>query len=76
MPLSSARWVFFRDTREGEQYVAALHRGMGDKKTPFPEVEQTAVVAEAIGFDTAAEAYELGKRMAPYLDHWRVGLRG
>lgn len=72
--LVTSKWVFFKEdsSSHGERYIARipiLHGG-----DPF--IEMTEHVCEAFGFETAAEAYALGAKLAPLIDNMRVGLRG
>lgn len=71
LPLSSTKWVFFRVERGDELYVNSvlLVPGVGR------QAEYSDNIREALGFGTASEAYAYGKKLAPTLDDWRVGLR-
>lgn len=66
--LLKAKYVLFKEDPllHEEMYLVGF---VGDVIT------YTSIVAEAAGFATAREAYNLGAAVAPRLDWWRVGLR-
>jgi hypothetical protein len=72
LPLSSAKWVFFRVERGDEQYVTGLT--FTPPSTDFL-VEISDNVREALSFPTAREAYDYAYLLRPLLDDYRVGLR-
>lgn len=68
--LLDAQWVFFReDSRTHEEtYLWCI---VGKSPTAMP----TSDFTDAMGFDTADEAYRFAEQHKPLLDNWRVGLR-